>query len=245
METTPSTEEKPKINNPPKDTPKEKSNKGLKTALIICIILALAGLGFGIYGMTKKPEEKPADSTATTELETELTNLKQKYSVLQTYVKDLEASGAEVSEEVKIATEAKPADSIVNTKDYIYIGSWGQKIKRPNELIYMEYKLTGFSYVECLYVNAGRAEDKNLTADGGTLSNIDIQSLGSICRAPSSYETQVMEGGRVASGKAATFAIGDYSYWYDGPNRAMDEPEAAVTELLRQMLSNPANYSAI
>ena len=110
-------QEKPEINKPPKEILKEepkKEGKGIKIALIICIIFALAGIGFGVYGMTKKPTEKPADNTANTELETELTDIKSKYSVLQNYVKELEASGTEVSKEVKDATIATSTAALKN-----------------------------------------------------------------------------------------------------------------------------------
>lgn len=230
METAPSVEEKPEINKPPKEISKEKSGKGLKIALIICIIFALAGLAFGIYGFLQNKQK-----------DVKITELTAKIDLIKMETK---TELVDKDEDGTTRTYVEPTEE-VNPEGYIYIGSWGQKIKRPSELIYMEYKVTSFSYVQCLYVNAGRAEDKNLTADGGPLANIDVQSLGYVCRAPSSYQNQVIEGGKVANGKVATFAIGDYSYWYDGPNGARDESETAVIELLHQMLSNPSNYSAI
>ena len=89
----------------------KKESKGMMMGMIMCSVLAIVGIGFGVYGMTKKPEEKPAESTANTELETELSEIKQKYSVLQNYVKELEASGTEVPEEAKSATETPASTS--------------------------------------------------------------------------------------------------------------------------------------
>ncbi len=111
----------------------EKSGKGSKIALVLISILALAGIGFGVYGFFfKKPEEKPTENTANTELESELSNLKQKYSVLQNYVKELEASGTEVPEEAKSAVRSDVGNvlpivikqnGLINGGDYNYVFS--------------------------------------------------------------------------------------------------------------------------
>ena len=75
-----------------------------------CAALAVGGIGFGVYGLFfKKSSEAPAQNADATSIESELSNLKQKYSVLQNYVKELETSGTEVSEEVKSATSAETA----------------------------------------------------------------------------------------------------------------------------------------
>ncbi|MBR3320239.1 hypothetical protein IKG20_02960 [Candidatus Saccharibacteria bacterium] len=229
---------------PSSENKREKQKNPFKIATIICAILALAGIGFGVFELLQKPKSSAQDNN-TAELESELSNLKQKYTVLQNYVKDLEASGTEIPEDAKSATDTQSADSGINTNDYLYIGSWGQKIKRPNELIYMEYKLTGYSDMECLYVNAGRAIDKNLSATGGPLSNIDVQSLGYVCRGDSKRTPQSNDDRWIGDPAQATFTIGDYSYWYEGPNGTSSDAEDAVAGLLKQMLSNPANYSPI
>lgn len=242
MEEKPETNEEIAQNPPALNKPEKQGSKpgnGSKIAIVILAILATAGIGFGIYGFFfKKSEEKPAQNAAdTAELESELTNLKDKYSVLQNYVKELEASGTEISEEIKEATS-------INTREYIYIASWGQKIKIPSELIYIEYKFTGYSDMECLHVNAGRVEDKNLAATGGPLANIDVQALGYVCRG-GSHRSHAGEDRWVGDPAQATFTIGDYSYWYEGPNGSNSEAEEAVATLIKSMLSNPSNYSAI
>ena len=92
-----------------------KKQNGMKYGMAALAVLALAGIGFGVYGMTRKPEEKVTqNATADAEVQAELTDLKQKYSVLQKYVNDLEASGTEVSEEVKDATIATSATTLKN-----------------------------------------------------------------------------------------------------------------------------------
>ncbi len=79
----------------------DKKTNGMKYGIIVCALLAVAGIGFGVYGMLRKPEEK-ADQAANTETEaeTELADLRQKYAALQKYIKDLEASGTEIPQDI-------------------------------------------------------------------------------------------------------------------------------------------------
>lgn len=112
----------------------DKKLNGMKYGMIACAVLAVAGVGFGVYGMLRKPEEKATqNATADAEAKAELTDLKQKYSVLQNYVKELEASGAEVPEEAKSASNSNtPVFTTDGDVDkYIYLGEWGVKIKKP------------------------------------------------------------------------------------------------------------------
>ncbi len=107
-----------------KETPKEKTGQSSKVALIICVILAIVGVGFGIYGITRKPEEKPAENNTkdSTDLETELSDIKQKYSILQNYIKELEVAGNEIPEEAKnAATDVSASkNAIINDGSIVF-----------------------------------------------------------------------------------------------------------------------------
>ncbi|MBR3320238.1 hypothetical protein IKG20_02955 [Candidatus Saccharibacteria bacterium] len=98
---------------PSSDNKVEKQKNPFKIATVICAILALAGIGFGVYELLQKPQTAP-QGTNTSELESELSSLKQKYTVLQNYVKDLEASGTEIPEDAKSATDGSSSASFHN-----------------------------------------------------------------------------------------------------------------------------------
>ncbi len=134
-----------------------KQQNGLKIVTIICAVLAVAGIGFGVYGFFFKKSETPTQNTDTLNLESELASYKQKYSVLQNYVKELEASGTEVSEEVKSATSETDTGDIKQCVEativsgsgasqedgYFYLNEWGIKVKLAEG---ENYKVLGYLY---------------------------------------------------------------------------------------------------
>ncbi|MBR3131406.1 hypothetical protein IKG31_02405 [Candidatus Saccharibacteria bacterium] len=96
---------KPEINNSSKATLTIKKSSTTKYAMVICAMFAIVGVGFGIYGVLKKPSEEKTTNCDQSGVETELTNLKQKYAILQERIRDTEASKIETSEETDARDE--------------------------------------------------------------------------------------------------------------------------------------------
>ncbi len=99
---------------------KQKSGNGLKIVTAIACIVAVCGIGFGVYGMIQSTQKDNQIS----DLKNQIESLNGKISSLEIY--DDEDGGAD--------NEAKDDPTAVvngDSKDYIYVGEWSFKIKKP------------------------------------------------------------------------------------------------------------------
>lgn len=98
--------------------PEKKSGKGGIIAAILFAILAVGGVGFGVYTMMNGKTQEDA-------LNEQITTLRKQNSELM---------------------EQMGGGSAVNTEDYIYVGEWGVKFKIPDNLQYISYAVRNFDY---------------------------------------------------------------------------------------------------
>ena len=99
---------------------KQKSGNGLKIATAIACTVAVCGIGFGVYGMIQSAQKDNQIS----DLKNQIESLNGKISSLE--IDDDEDGGAD--------NEAKDDPTAVvngDSKDYIYVGEWSFKIKKP------------------------------------------------------------------------------------------------------------------
>ena len=99
---------------------KQKSGNGLKIATAIACIMAVCGIGFGVYGMMQSTQKDSQISDFKNQIE----SLNGKISSLE--IDDDEDGGAD--------NEAKDDPTAVvngDSKDYIYVGEWSFKIRKP------------------------------------------------------------------------------------------------------------------
>lgn len=99
---------------------KQKSGNGLKIAIVIACIAAVCGIGFGVYGMIQSTQKDSRIS----DLKNQIESLNDKVSSLE--IDNDEDGGAD--------NEAKDNPTAVvndDSKDYIYVGEWSFKIKKP------------------------------------------------------------------------------------------------------------------
>lgn len=95
--------------------PSPKNNSGLKIGLVLMTLIALCGIGFGVYTMM--------DSNKKTEqLNNQIEALKKQKDELQAKID----GGAGES-----SSEGSSSSSVSETSNYIYIGEWGIKVKKP------------------------------------------------------------------------------------------------------------------
>lgn len=104
----------------------KKGGKGLLITTIACAVLAVAGVGFGVYGMIKANEKKPEPQPQEEVSDNTKCEVPEKTETTET-------------EEVKPA-ETQPA-TIINTGDgpyikdnYLYVPKWGVKYKLSTNL---------------------------------------------------------------------------------------------------------------
>ena len=102
---------------PPSTPSADKGDKPFKIATIIASVIALAGIGFGAYGMIKNSQK-----------DTDISNLK-------TQVQNLNNAPAAANDNTLDNTTPDDTATTENTQDYIYISDWGIKIKKPENYV--------------------------------------------------------------------------------------------------------------
>lgn len=208
----------------------KKPGKGLIAGMIVCAILAVAGIGFGVWAMM--------DGNAKTD------ELNSQVAKSNAQVAQLQKQNEELIEEAKNAKgsgSSSDVDESVNSADYIYIGEWGIKIKMPEDLNVINYSLSdGDTYGEYLSVSGAKEKNNGVTPK---FAHLDMFS-GSIVRSNS-------DDGFYPYGILVYTDNAGKKYYYEGPNGIPDLPEEdyklweEVKELLKESLTNPENFSAI
>lgn len=114
----------------------KKAGKKYIPVMVILAVLAVAGMGFGIFGMVMNGQsQQKADDLGV--------QLEEKQELLAQVQEKL---GVEVEPEVKEEGETEELVESVNVaaaRDYIYIGEWGVKIKVPESLAAVSYVFGG------------------------------------------------------------------------------------------------------
>ena len=215
----------------------EKKGKGMVLGMIFLVILAVGGIGFGMWAMMDGNSQKE-------QLNSQISTLKQQNSELQ----------EKLSNATTITTDTDTDNSTVNTADYIYVGEWGLKIKIPeglNKVSYEFKQLGGESQVEGTTIAvSGVAGDDLLDFANFNKNN---STLGAVMRIPkdtySNPEYGFSDEMKECGYAGLVFSSGDYNYCYSHPQSvySTDENEQAAelesTKLIEQMLSNKDNYS--
>lgn len=211
----------------PVEAPKKKG-KGMMICLIAALIVAAGGIGFGIYMMISGQQTED--------------NYKKQISSLQTTINQMQSSGSEVivvttpdEEEVELS-----APSNVDPADYVYVGEWGMKIEIPEGLKLTNIRIVSGDNSSDVEINGFLCAD---TCDVASESALATLSSGAI--------------GRLAKGTTPTlpatllFSDDTYSYYYIGTLDEIVEGDensdlkAASRQAIKDMLTNPENYSAI
>ncbi len=154
----------------------------------------------------------------------------------------------DIFEDVDCISDVNNIDTeTVNTKDYIYVGEWGLKIKIPNELNYVGYNFwpSEDSVYEHLYINGVSGNDSKMP-EFAKMSN--YMGLGVVTRYLTSADQEVYPNTYLGY---LVFSDDTYSYYYSGSQAyySTDEDELilekASRDVIETMLENPDNYSKI
>ena len=214
------------------DVNEKKKGKGTFYGMILLAILAIGGIGFGVWAMMDGNAQK-------TKFEEQISTMRQTINELQGKLnKDTDS---DVS--IDINTDANDAD----VTDYIYVGEWGLKIRVPEGLESISYLFdyrASEQYEDYLYIN-GVVEGY----DGiPSFLNTSIKEhwLGCLHRLAQGEEPAL----RASMGTLVTTIDGS-EYYYGGPQAIESENEqdrdleSKTVDLIRQMLTNPENYLKI
>ena len=205
---------------------KSSGGKGMLYGMILCMILAVGGIGFGVWTMMDGNSQKEALNQQVSTLEQQISELQEKTD-----------SASAVTPDSDIASDA----SIVNTADYIYVGEWGLKIKIPEGLSAIGYEFGEGNYGEYLAIAGAKIDSsENLFK----YTNIDNFLAGQISKSNS-------EDGFYPYGTLVYTDSDQNKYYYEGPQADMGSTEEetnawrAGADLIKEMLMNPENYSKI
>lgn len=106
---------------PAMDSGKQDNGKGWKIATAIASVVAVCGIGFGVYGMLQSSQKDNQIS----DLKVQVEDSNGKITTLETEkIETTDGNGTTV-------TIADTNVEDVNSEDYIYAGEWGFKIKKP------------------------------------------------------------------------------------------------------------------
>lgn len=201
---------------------KQKSNKGLKIATAIACIMAVCGIGFGVYGMMQSAQK-----------DSQISDLK-----VQINEDDGTTTTIETPKNETATNDGTAITINEDTKDYIYIGEWGAKIKIPENL-------KGISYI---YNNHSRLSlCVSGIANGGQYApefadiHKNTDGLGCIAQY---FDSELTEEQK----QTASFSSGDFYLVYSHPQAVYsvdkDEQnwEVESTNLIQEMLTK--NVSA-
>lgn len=202
------------------DQPKKKSN-GMLYGLIFAIILALGGIGFGVWAMM--------DGNSRAE-----TAKKECKSIATVPVIDTDVTKCDVPDDDDDGTTTPTTMS--SEKGYIYIGEWGIKIKAPDGLNYVSYRYAS-------------GEDGSSVAVWGTTSNA-LSEFANPYNNDSSPQGAISRSSTECQYSVLVFTGNGYYYCYSHPQAVYSETEAEQNielqsvDLVQQMLSTASNYSA-
>lgn len=207
---------------------KKKGGKGMLYGMILLAVLAIGGIGFGVWAYMDGDAQK-------NNLNEQIDSLKKQNNDLMDQLSD------DVSVDIDTGSDA-------DTADYIYVGEWGLKIRIPDGLNYVGYE---FRQGEVL-VGAEGSDVAVFGTVGDELSDFaniykSDSSLGSVAR--------ILKGaygdGLDCQYSSLVFSDNDYNYCYVHPqsvystSQEEQDLEVKTVDLIEQMLTNTENYLSI
>lgn len=219
----------PSATNFSSEKPKKKSN----VVTLLLVLIALCGVGFGVYGIMFAPGmnkkcESPKDLTVKIQSEDGSTIT-------------LETDKISTSSDGKTITIAD-TKSESSSKDYIYIGEWGLKIKIPETLKNVSYTFKQGHDTQGLTVTGAPADAEISESFWLTLNKDAI--FGGITR----IKKDTCDESAGPCG-AIVYEDDEYEYRYSHPQSVYSTEQADIdletksVSLIEEMFRNKENYS--
>lgn len=204
-----------------RDAPKKRSRATL-LGMICLALLAAGGIGFGVWAILDG---------------------NQKTAKLNEQITDLRAQLAE--QQPTIDEDATIDDSTtIDSQNFIYINDWGLKIQIPDNLSTVSFVYNATGDASTLCVNGAKYNNQQYEPD---FLNIDTNQLGCVYRIYKNPNNDSCINFRGIT----IFEQSDYCWKYIGPQVVYSTDENEIqwefesAGLIREMLTNPDNYSPI
>ena len=222
----------PTFDNGPSIVGRKDRKTGWILAIVLLLIVAAGGVGFGVWAMMDGNAQKDALNSQISALKQQNNDLQDKLYNGGDTVINIDADGNET-----------------NTADYIYVGEWGLKIKIPENLVSVNYTV-GFEDGDQMVKVTGVSKPDGsgwILPDFADISK-NVSGLGMVARYPKGTEMPA------ASGSQLIFSDDDYDYYYyhrqvaysiDINNENDLDWETKTIDIITDMLLNAENYSKI
>lgn len=220
---------------------------GFKIATVVASIIAICGIGFGVYGMMQSSNK-----------DGQISDLKVQIANSDGTVTTIETPKVETTtNDGTVVTITDSAAKDVNAEDYIYVGEWGLKIKKPENLVYTDYKFDNEVFGSDSEPGEFVYEDVGVR---GIASGADMNLAGKYLQYAGNvgcYNARIARVAKTISdhdkGRFGTEVFSDDNYYYmyqHGQAACSNSDELTPIEessnlLIIEMLSNSDNYSKI
>lgn len=216
---------------PVMDSGNQKSGNGLKIATAIASVVAVCGIGFGIYGMIQSSQK-----------DSQISDLKVQIKEDDGTITTIETP--EIETNTDNGTTVTITDSNVkneNTEDYIYIGEWGIKVKIPEGLYIYDYKVklaetTDFTW----YDNA-----PHIVVSGFTKQLTASPTIPEECYSLVIARTKGQSEGSLSSYDGYSYTVGTDVPCLVDTGYSKEEVDLGGKQLIKEMFSDINNYSKI
>ena len=227
----PAAEPEPTFDNGPSVVGKKERKTGWILAIILLLLIAAGGVGFGVWMWMDGNAQKEALNNQISDLQQTNNNLMAQLDNANSTV-SVDADGNEV-----------------NTADYIYVGEWGLKIKIPEDLVSVNYAV-GFEDGTQMVKIAGVSKPDGsgwVLPDFADISK-NVSGLGMVARYPKGAEMPA------TSGPQLIFSDDEYDYYYyhrqiaysvDINDESNLDWETKTIDVITEMLTSAENYSSI
>ena len=209
---------------------KKKMSGGVIACIIILAVLAIGGIGFGVWAMLSQNDKIAS-------LETDLKNCANSNNSENEVETVTCPDGTEIEVTDDVAED-------INAEEYIYIGWWGIKIKIPSDLSTVSYAFSheaGSTKLKVWGVDCS-GEKCQYFPDFANASE-NTSGMVSLVRHPKGTEVPL------ASPPKFVFSDDLYDYYAYHPQAVYSpsesEWEVASVEKIWDMLTDPNNYSKI
>lgn len=209
---------------------KPKASKGMIVALVCAIVLAVGGIGFGVWAMMDGNSKVAKKDEQIAELNEEVEKRGQ--------------TGSEIIDVEVDENYVPDSSNAVNTAGYLYVGEWGLKIKIPENLEVATFMYDYGNGYDVLRVS-GATKDGQAIPDFASVSKC---VLGVVER----YSKANVEAGVVPGWYGEPLMSDDgYNYYYTSPQALCTEVESNAkwegdtVDAIKSMLTNLGAYSKI
>lgn len=206
-----------------------KKSSGSKMPMIALAILAVLGLGFGVFGMVLAggKSSEIASLKEDNAKKTEAIN-KIEENLGTEVIKVEEENGTEKVEIVEIAT--------TSSGQYVYIGQWGIKLRIPDEIGSVQYTFDGYATNQAFCVS-GQKKGAQAVAKFADLLGSVHESAG-----PMGCLTRTTDKTGPTPSATRVYEDDNYSYVYAGPQAIMGDEwtkdeEVETVGLIKKMLT--------